>query len=219
MKKREVCREVFEKLMCNLPSYWDGKECILYMKENGCTHWRQMEWFGFYFQFMCETILGEKGYMKVPGVKYGNVEFDGFKLIPWDFKAHTLNGSSPNKVPTNGYLEIKEAIEEYGCVGFIIASGNANFDDEEQSFKKWHDYLKGKISKYEKSRIARGALSRRRKASFKLESIRFVFVDKDTFKYCKTFQTGMRNSNGKPRKSKIEIDISDPRLEQYIFQI
>lgn len=219
MNKKELCKEIYEKLMDELPSYWDGKETILYMKNNGCRNWKQMEWPGWYFQFMCETVLSKDKFFIIPGPSYGKVEFDGKRFIPWDFKAHTENGSSPNKVPTNGYQEVKDAIEEYGFVGFIIASGNADFDDERQTFKKWHDNLKGKTSEYEKSRIARGASSRRRKASFQLESIRFVFIDKDTFHYCKKFQTGMRNSNGKPRNSKIEIDISDTRLEQYTFRV
>ena len=34
--------------------------------------------------------------MKIPGPKYRNTEFDGFKEIPWDFKAYTINTSSHN---------------------------------------------------------------------------------------------------------------------------
>lgn len=219
MTKKEVCREIFEKLMNELPSCWDGKETISYMKDMGCRNWRQMEWPGWYFQFMCESILSEDNFFAIPGPSYGNVEFDGAKDFPWDFKAHTINGSSKSKVPTNGYQEIKSAIEEYGCVGFIIASGNAIFDDEHQTFKKWHDKLKGKISDYEKQRISRNAPSRRRKSYFELESVHFIFVDKETLEFCSSFQWGMRNSNGTPRNQKVMLDIFDSRLEQYIFKV
>ena len=219
MNKKELCREIFEKLMDELPLHWDGKKTILYMKKEECRNWKQMEWPGWYFQFMCETILSKDGFFAIPGPKYGNVEFDGERIIPWDFKAHTANCSSKNKVPTNGHEEVKAAIEEYGCAGFIIASGNAVFDDAKQSFKKWHDALKGKTSDYERKRIARGASSRRRKASFELDSIRFIFVDKNTLSYCGSFQSGMRNSNGIPRNPKVMLDISDSRLEQYIFPV
>ncbi|MBR4017202.1 MAG: hypothetical protein IKK11_05260 [Oscillospiraceae bacterium] len=219
MKKEEMCQEIFKKLMEKLPSAWEGKETILYMKKNGCRNWRQMEWPGWYFQFMCETVLSKEGFFSIPGPSYGNVEFDGKRNIPWDFKAHTSNASGKNKVPTNGYQEVMAAIEEYGCVGFMIASGNAIFDDANQTFKKWHDELKGKTSDYEKERIARGAPSRRRKASFKLDAIYFIFVDKDTIQYCGSFQGGMRNSNGVPRNPKVMIDVSDSRLEQYKFTI
>ena len=174
MNKELICKEIFERLMSELPSFWEGEETILYMKDNGCRNWRQMEWPGWYFQFMCENILGKEKFFNIPGPSYNNVEFDGYRNIPWDFKAHTVNGSSQNKVPTNGYQEVRAAINEYGCVGFIIASGNAIFDAENQTFKKWHDFLKGKTSNYEKERIARGAPSRRRKASFEMDSIHFV---------------------------------------------
>ncbi len=219
MDKKSVCNEIFQRLMSELPAYWEGKETIRYMKDNGCRNWRQMEWPGWYFQFMCENILSKGQFFTIPGPAYGNVEFDGKREIPWDFKAHTSNTSSKDKVPTNGYTEVEAAIEEYGCVGFIIASGDAIFDDDNQSFKKWHDELKGKTSDYEKKRIARGASSRRRKASFRLDSVRFIFVDKDTLKYCGSFQGGMRNSNGNSRKSKVMIDVTDTRLEQYIFEV
>lgn len=218
MNKELVCKDIFDKLMNELPPYWEGENTILFMRNEGCRNWRQMEWPGWYFQFMCETILSRESFFSIPGPSYGNVEFDGMRIIPWDFKAHTNNSLSRNKVPTNGYQEVNSAIEEYGCVGFIIASGSAVFDDN-QTFKKWHDRLKGKISDYEKERIVRGAPSRRRKASFELESIRFVFVDKDTLKYCGSFQEKMRNSDGTPRNPKVMLDISDPRLEQYIFTV
>ena len=82
---------IYEKLKNGLPDFWDGKESILYMKNTGCNQWRQMEWPGFYFQYMCEQILSTRGFMEIPGPKYGNVEFDGFKTIPWDFKAHSID--------------------------------------------------------------------------------------------------------------------------------
>ena len=215
-----ICKTIFDKLMAELPALWKGEETILYMKENGCRNWRQMEWPGWYFQFMCETILSKDNFFAIPGPAYGKVEFDGQKVIPWDFKAHTANtGTNQNKVPTNGYQEVMKAIEEYGRVGFIVASGDAVFDDKDQTFKKWHDALKGKTSDYEKKRIARQAPSRRRKASFKLDAIRFVILDKTTVQYCGSFQGGMRNSNGVARNPKVMLDVSDTRLEQYIFKV
>ncbi len=218
MNKEVLCDEIFSELTGKLPNYWNGEDAIMYMKNNNCRNWRQMEWPGWYFQFMCENILSNNNYFKIPGPAYGKVRFDGFKYIPWDFKAHTLNSSSGDKVPTNGYLEVQSAICEYGSVGFIIASGTAMFDDDNQTFKKWHDKLKGKISEYERSRVARGATSRRRKVSFKLESVDFIFLDETTLNYCDLFQKGMRNSNGTPRNPKVMIDISDKRLERYILK-
>lgn len=217
MQNKQICDLIYEKLTTELGKNWDGKETIMYMKNNGCRNWKQMEWLGWYFQFMCENILSKSGFMEIPGTKYGNVEFDGFKTIPWDFKLHVNNAGS--KIPTNGYQEIVEAIEEYGQVGFIIACGTAIYDDENETFKKWHDALKGKISDYELERIKRGAKSRARKKSFVLESIDFVFLNKETLSRCGSFQAGMRNADGSPRNPKVMLDISDKCIEQYSYSV
>lgn len=219
MNKKEITLNIFNNLISSLPPVWNGKESILFMKENGCKNWRQMEWPGWYFQFMCERILKKGHFFNIPGPRYGNVEFDGKYIIPWDFKAHTVNTSSGNKVPTNGYAEVQQALMEYKAIGFIIASGEAHFDDEKESFKKWHAALKGKMSTYEIERIRRGATSRRRKVSFELKEIRFIFVDKTTIQHCSSFQQGMRNSDGTPRNPKIMLDLTDERLEQYIYSV
>ena len=38
----------------NVPKVWDGRSAILEMKEDGSKQWRQMEWMGFYFEFLSE---------------------------------------------------------------------------------------------------------------------------------------------------------------------
>lgn len=214
-----VTQEIFDRLMTGMPTYWDGRDSIRFMRESGCNNWRQMEWAGFYFQFMCERILGEDGFFEIPGDRYGNVEFDGFQMINYDFKAHSHFYGCTSKVPTNGYMEVAEAIRDYGTVGFIVACGNVEFDDQRGSFKNWHDNFKGRISNYEIERIERGASSRRRKTSFNLQEIVFLFVDIDTLAFTGDFQRGMRNSNGTPRNPKVMIDINDDRFERHIYRV
>lgn len=213
----QFCENVNSLLLRNMPNIWDGKESILFMRDNNCRNWRQMEWPGWYFQFMCEVILENNGIMEIPGPSFGNVEFDGFGNIPWDFKAHSNNSGS--KVPTNGFNEILEAIKEYGKVGFIIACGDIIYDDDDQSFKKWHDSLKGGRSNYESDRISRGAPSRRRKNVFRLSTIEYVFLDSETIKYCLSFQGNFRNSDGSPRNQKVMIDLNDQRIEKYVYKV
>ena len=212
--------QIFQKLKTGLPAIWDGKESIQYMKDNDSTQWRQMEWPGFYFQFMCERILGKNNFMEVPGPKYGNVEFDGFKTIPWDFKAHSIdkNKRDNGKIPTNGFNESVEAIKEYGQVGFIIITGDSDYDDENQSFKRWHDELKGGTSKYELERINRAAPSRRRKVNFKPNELVFVFVDAQNIESCGKFQANFRNSNGVARNPKIMLDLNNNKLKIFRFK-
>jgi len=214
-----ITQEIFNRLMTGLPTFWDGQDSIRFMRENGCKHWRQMEWAGFYFQFMCEQILGEDGFFEIPGDRYGKVEFDGFQLINYDFKAHSHYNGCTSEVPTNGYLEVTQAIEEYGVVGFIVACGTVEFDDENGSFKEWHDEYKGRVSDYELERIERGASSRRRKTSFNLREIVFLFVDINTLAFTGSFQRGMRNSNGIPRNPKVMIDLNNDMFERHIYVV
>ncbi|MFN7171103.1 MAG: hypothetical protein ACK4NT_07725, partial [Candidatus Omnitrophota bacterium] len=130
------------------------------MKEGGFNQLKQMEWIGFYFQFLCEKLL--QNIMTIPGPKYGNVKFDGLKKIPWDFKAHAINTSS-HQIIVNDSEATANAIKDYGDVGLILAMGEVKYNDDKRTFQKWHEELKGGKSKYELERIRRGAWSRLRK--------------------------------------------------------
>ncbi len=51
-----TAKRIGERLK-DIRKIWDGRKSILEMKESGYPHWRQMEWIGFYFQFLCERCL------------------------------------------------------------------------------------------------------------------------------------------------------------------
>ncbi len=187
-----------------IPIHWDGRNSILEMKEAGFNQWKQMEWIGIYFQFLCERLLGD--IMTIPGPKYGNVRFDGFKEIPWDFKAHAINTSS-HQIIVNDSEATANAIRDFGCVGLILANGEVKYNDDERTFQKWHEELKGGKSKYELERIKRGAWSRLRKVEFNLKQISFIKIDDAVLVKCGSFQRDFRNSNGKPRREKILLDL------------
>jgi hypothetical protein len=103
---KKTAQEIAGKLNM-ISKKWDGKEAILEMKKAQYSQWRQMEWIGFYFQFLCEKSL--RKIMQIPGTKYGNVRFDGFKNFPWDFKAHIENDVYGNR-KTIVIINDKEAI-------------------------------------------------------------------------------------------------------------
>ena len=190
----------------SIPNTWDGRASIIEMKEAGSRHWRQMEWMGFYFQFICEQSFA--GLLSIPGKSYGNTEFDGFNSICWDFKAHAGNTTN-HRVITNDTAAVEAAIEEYGHYGLILASGIVEYNDDARTFKRWHDALKGGPSNYEKARINRGANSRRRKTEFLLEEIHFICLDESTLDQCSgSFQKGFRNSDGSPRRSKVMVNVA-----------
>ncbi|MFQ3574486.1 MAG: hypothetical protein SNJ53_07635 [Thermodesulfovibrionales bacterium] len=214
MNFKNIAKEIAEKLE-NIPKKWYGQNSISEMKNSSYPHWKQMEWIGFYFQFLCEGYL--KNFMKIPGPKYGNVNFDGFKNIPWDFKAHAMNTSS-HQIIVNDKQAIADGIKDYGAVGLILAVGKVEYNDENRTFQKWHEALKGGISKYEKERIERGAWSRLRKVSFDLQQISFIRITDDTLVNCGSFQKDFRNADGSPRRAKVLLDLEKlgEELEYYI---
>ena len=206
MKKDEflkLAKEISEGFK-NIPLVWDGRKSILEMKESGFPHWKQMEWIGWYFQFLCERFL--KDIVEIPGPKFGNVRFDGFLKIPWDFKDHAINTSS-HQIIVNDSEATAIGIEKFGSVGLILAMGKVEYNDEQRTFQKWHEALKGGKSKYELERIKRGAWSRLRKTEFNLEQISFIKIDDNVLIKCGSFQRDFRNSNGRPRREKVLLDL------------
>lgn len=207
-----VSETILNKLIIVLekfPSIWDCREAILEMRENNYPHWKQMEWIGFYFQYLCDSRLSDIG--KIPGPKYGRSEFDGLFEIPWDFKAHPTKNSKGqlnNKVIVNDTMAIDLAIKQFGSTGLILASGEAEFNDSDRSFQLWHKKIKGGLSDYEKQRLLRDAPSRLRKTVFRLEKIDLILLDAETVKNLGSFQEGFRNSDGSPRNPKVLLDLT-----------
>jgi hypothetical protein len=207
----KLAQEISEEFR-NIPLVWDGRKSILEMKESGFPHWKQMEWIGWYFQFLCERFL--KNIIQIPGPKFGNVKFDGFLKIPWDFKAHAINTSS-HQLIVNDSEATAQGIEKFGSVGLILAMGKVEYNDERRTFQKWHEEIKGGKSKYEIERIKRGAWSRLRKTEFNLEQISFIKIDDTVLVRCGSFQRDFRNSNGRPRREKVLLDLE--RLDEEII--
>lgn len=210
----KAAREISVSLK-RVPKKWDGRKAILEMKAAGFPHWKQMEWTGFFFQFLCERHLS--GIVDVPGPRYGRVGFDGFKDIPWDFKAHAMNTSS-HQVIVNDSVAVANGVRDYGAVGLVLALGKVMYNDEDRTFQKWHGALKGGKSKYEIDRIQRGAWSRIRKVSFDLQQISFIKITDETLVKAGSFQQDFRNAGGTPRKAKVLLDLEhiDKELEHFV---
>lgn len=207
-------KQIGEKLK-KIPKMWDGRKSILEMKDVDYPHWKQMEWTGFYFQFLCENYLSN--IMDIPGPKYGNVWFDAIKDTPWDFKAHAMNTSS-HQIIVNDSEATANGIKDYGAVGLILALGKVLYNDEDRTFQKWHEALKGGLSDYSLERIRRGAWSRLRKVSFDLQQISFIKITDETLIKCGSFQEDFRNADGNPRRAKVLLNLEeiDEELEYFI---
>jgi hypothetical protein len=115
--------------------------------------------------------------------------------------------TSSHQIIVNDSLAISRGISEYGSVGLILAMGIVEYNDVDRSFQKWHSLIKGGLSDYEIERIKRGAWSRLRKVSFELKQISYIEITDKTLVKSGSFQSDFRNSNGRPRKRKVLLDL------------
>ena len=195
--------EIIVKTLGEIPTHWDGKRAVLELKENG-HQWRQMEWMGFYFEYLCQKRLESAGF-QIPGKKYGRVEFDSFRGINWDMKASAIKSHS-HKIILNDTRAIDESIERHGGHGLILALLDVDYNDADRNFQKWHTELKGGQSQYEKDRIARKAISRYRKTSARVDQVLLLALNSGNREYPDIHKQG-RNSDGSPRNLKYMLDI------------
>ena len=155
----------------------DGREAVRKLKEAD-YNWKQMEWQGWYFEYESfNAVTNELG--GGIGPTFGSTEFDYQRDFVWDLKAHSSTTPSGNE-RRDMYLNDKNAVED--CIlandgiGFVVAHGNPEYDDDDRSFYHWHQELKGGKSNYVKRREERDAPSRERKKAFDLNNISAYFV-------------------------------------------
>lgn len=189
---------IFKKKLSALSKNWDGRECVLELKDAD-YNWRQMEWFGWYFEFKARRLLQDVA--DIPGDRYGNVTFDLKKQINWDLKA-----SAKQKVILNDKDAMDLSIAETGCHGEIISLFDVEYDID-RSFQNWHTELKGGKSNYEKKRENRTEKSRSRKVKAILRQIIFVILKNGDLESLSIMRQG-RNSDGSPRKIKYMLDLN-----------
>jgi hypothetical protein len=201
--------KVLKRQLKNLPKVWDGKKCILELKEAD-YNWRQMEWWAFYFEFLCRSRLN--GLFEIPGETFGTVTFDAKREINWDFKAKAIK-SDDHRAILNDKKAMLQSVEKHGAHGVMIAMCDVEYNDVNRTFQKWHAELKGGLSKYERERIARTSVSRYRKTKAELQEILFLLIDTENVEELDTMRQG-RNSNGKPRPEKFMLDFE--KIDSFI---
>lgn len=189
--------------LSKIPIKWDGKVAILKLKEID-YQWRQMEWMAWYFEALCRDLLHRINF-KIPGKKYGNVEFDSFHTINWDMKTSAIK-SDNHKVILNDKKATDDSLNEFGYHGIILALVDVEYNDDNRNFQKWHTKLKGGLSKYEKDRISRNVTSRYRKTSAEVKQILLLIIEPDNEQYLDIYKQG-RNSDGSPRNPKYMLNI------------
>jgi hypothetical protein len=193
-----------KKLLAKLPTKWDGKKSILDLKKAN-FNWRQMEWWGFYFEYLCYLRLGD--IFTIPGDRYGKAKtacFDIKNSINWDLKAKAIKSDDHRSI-LNDVEAMNLSVKEYGAHGLVIALCDVEYNDVNRSFQQWHQELKGGKSKYEINREQRTSVSRYRKTKAKLQEILFLVVTSKNISSLGIHHQG-RNSNGKPRPPKYMLD-------------
>ncbi|MYB35415.1 MAG: hypothetical protein F4X92_09935 [Gammaproteobacteria bacterium] len=193
----------FMPKLASLPVEWDGKACVLELKEAD-YNWKQMEWWAFYFEF--KVLQKLKNICSIPGDRIERVEFDMKTQINWDIKAKAIK-SDDHKVILNDTIAMQESISNHGFHGEIIGLCDVEYNDRNRSFQRWHTELKGGLSQYEIKRMAGpSTFSRYRKTSAVLSEIIYILFDENDLEKLNQMNQG-RNSNDKPRPPKYMLDL------------
>jgi len=202
--------QTFRDNLSKLPIEWDGKACVLELKEAN-YHWKQMEWWAFYFEYKALHLL-KSGGCAVPGEMYDRVKFDLKTQINWDLKAKAIK-SDAHMVILNDQLAMEQSIKAHGYHGEIIAMCDVEYNDEDRSFQKWHSELKGGLSAYEKKRRQRpNSTSRYRKTRAELVEIIYILFKEGDLEALGNFRQG-RNSNDRPRSQKYMLNME--RIDEF----
>ena len=207
--------ELLKEHLPQLPKFWDGKSCVLELKEAE-YQWKQMEWWAFYFEYKFRNLFYDK--FSFPGNSFSNVTFDLKGAINWDLKAKAIK-SDDHKVILNDKAAMEQSIENDGFHGEIIALCDVEYNDLNRTFQKWHNELKGGKSKYELERETRTSVSRYRKTKAELMEIVLLVLKRDDLDLLSTMKQG-RNSNGMPRPEKYMLDLETiDNFENYIIKL
>lgn len=159
-----------------------------------------MEWWSFYFEYQCLKRLCSD--FKVPGDCFGRVKTACF--VNWDLKAKAIKSDDHRSI-LNDKKAIDDSVNKYGAHGFIVGLFDVEYNDNNRTFQKWHEELKGGKSKYEIERSQRTSISRYRKTRVVLQEILFLLVTPENRHNLHEYRQG-RNSNGKPRPPKYMLD-------------
>lgn len=194
----------------------DGRQCITAMKryeeETGVhTNWRQMEWFGWYSEFLLNTnndgfSRSKDRFLTYTGSYMCFDYVDDKSGIIFDLKSSvSMNGTLDHMLITNDLTAIKNVIKIRGRLLFVVINAIPSMDMD-GSFRIWHDALKGKKSKYAELGESTGRRHRARKKSVELTNIDiFDISDLSIVESMPVMKQG-KNSNGNKRPEKMMID-------------
>lgn len=188
---------------------WNGIDCYKEMLQTKYRNRNQGEWPGYYLEYKFEDYI-EKNNLK-DEVRYEQdktiqgIDLDLYfpKMNSYgDLKAHSNDSAA---VPGNDTQTVQEVIRKNGRIFYIICEHSTikDKDCEYEVTKYWNENKDNK-----KKNQNPLSYKNRMKNSVSLKTLYILCVDKDNYKNLKVFKQG-KNSDGKPRKTKIMIDIKD----------
>ncbi|MCW5763417.1 MAG: hypothetical protein KIT88_09280 [Phycisphaeraceae bacterium] len=189
-------------LLADIPMRWDGKSCVLEMKERN-FQWRQMEWWAFYFELLCRDRLSSV--LRMPGDRYNSVQWDATGRINWDFKSKAIK-TDTNSFILNDQEAMNASVETHGEHGLIVCLCDVEYNDKDRTFQRWREELAGGRSAYQQQREKRTSNSRYRKVLAVPVELVFMRFDAASLSRLGTMRQG-RTSNGKPRPVKYSVNL------------
>jgi len=206
----QIAQSISKSLSC-IPRNWDGRTCILQMRDENCRNWKQMEWIGWFFQHVCEKTLRDIFVMPSAINPTDNVSFDGSADgMNYDFKAHAwvvAGGKKMNSIILNDKEAMDASIRKYGQHGLLLALLDCEYD-QDGKFKAWHDNLKGSVSDYVKEGIVKKRRSRKRKLNAKVVKYVMLTINEGNIGKLGLHKQG-KNSDGRPRKVKYLLKLDN----------
>ncbi len=191
--------------------YVDGKEAVLWMREEQLSSWREIEWAGYYLKHRMRYNATTYYPNHFNEITEGKCYLVKGKYL-WDTRLRSIQATT--KVILFDVEQLNSFVMEYGGLGLILANAIMSYDVSGE-FKKWHEKLKGGPSNYTIQREAEGRPERIRKDAFMISHVSAYYFPKDIFlerplpSWLKDdFQRTMRQQNGSERNAKYMIDLS-----------
>ena len=208
---RDEALALVESLALAVPGHMDGRVCVTEMQAAQYTQWAQDEWAAFYFEFVGLPAL-VNAFGGGPRT-FANTRFDYGLGHTWDLKVHM---STSGVVPLNDCSAIDAALAAGTGVGFLVLSGDVEYDDGE--FRQWQREFRISHGKKAKERTAPPKYVRRSKPAFRPQMLEAFFIEnaKSLAGALESSAVGVMRqgvqTSGRPRPPKYSMDLVRARF-------
>lgn len=212
-KKRRLFR-FLDAFFDSVPQKWNGIDCYKEMIEADFHRKFQPEWPGAYLEYLFENYLTKfpnGPIQKHSGHSQSALDFDLYlpELETYgDLKCHTIGVGA---IPGNDYESVMAVLQD-GALYYVVLEHDTIKDSE-------MDYVTTKFWNTAQEKKNLMSYYKRMKGAVILKDYRILEINSLNAKYLGSFQKGFVNSDGKPRKEKIQIGKSDvDNFSEYVYE-